>query len=92
MIVVMHLGLSECSFECLPCRERIAAARKKAGQADVEGGTSVPTEDLEIGLFSFWDTEASQLKAAAAVAADNPFQSVSSIDTHITAAQEAKLR
>ena len=82
-------------FDCLnavPCRERIAAARLKAGQADVEGGTPVPAGDPKIGLFSFWDTEASQLEAAAAVAADNPWQSALHVDTRITAADEAKLR
>ena len=58
----------------------------------MEGGTAVPVEDLKIGLFSFWDTEASQLDAAAVGAADNPWQSALRVDTRITAADEVKLR
>ena len=58
----------------------------------MEGGTAVPVEDPKIGLFSFWDTEASQLDAAAVVAADNPWQSALRVDTRITAADEVKLR
>ena len=79
-------------LSAVPCRERIAAARKKAGQADVEGGRTLLAEDPKIALFSFWDTEPSQLEAAAAVAADNPFQSALCLETRITADDEAKLR